>query len=90
MREEWVEFDWSPLALHLLHQRHEAVGVESGTVELTTQQHKLAQHHRHGDVGASPFGSWEIPSMERALHSLHVLSLYPAARLNPLAPSIVP
>ena len=48
-----------------------------------TQQHKLAQHHRHGDVEASPFGSWEIPSMERALHSLHVLPLYPAARLNP-------
>ena len=36
MREEWVKFDWGPLALHLLHQRHEAVGVESGTVELAT------------------------------------------------------
>gem|GEM_PF-6926329 len=42
-----------------------------------------AQHHRHGDVEASPFGSWEIPSSKRALHSLHVLPLYPAARLNP-------
>ena len=41
------------------------------------KQHKLAQHHRHGDVGASPFGSWEIPSLKRALHSLHVLLLLP-------------
>ena len=50
---------------------------------ILTKRWKLAQHHRHGDVGASPFGSWEIPSMERALHSLHVLLLEPAARLIP-------
>ena len=39
------------------------------------EQHKLAQHHRHGDVGASPFGSREIPGLKRALHQHHVLSL---------------
>ena len=43
MRKEWVEFDWGVLALHLLHQRHEAVGVESGTVELLTVRFLLCR-----------------------------------------------
>ena len=30
------------LALHLLHQRHKAVGVESGTVELSTRHKSIA------------------------------------------------
>ena len=34
MREEWESDECRFLALHLLHQRHEAVGVELGTVEV--------------------------------------------------------
>ena len=34
MQEEWASVLMCLLALHLLHQRHEAVGVECGTVEL--------------------------------------------------------
>ena len=39
MREEWESDHWCFLALHLLHQRHEAVGVEPGTVELLPSRH---------------------------------------------------
>ena len=39
-------FCWRFLALHLLHQRHEAVGVEYGTVEL--ERFPLRQHARRG------------------------------------------
>ncbi len=34
MQEEWASVLFAFLARHLLHQRHEAVGVERGTVEL--------------------------------------------------------
>jgi len=51
-------------------------------VVLMHKQHKLAQHHRHDDVGASPFGSREIPGSKRALQQHHVFR-FPAARLNP-------
>ena len=36
MQEEWVSVLFVFLALHLLHQRHEAVGVECGTVGLVS------------------------------------------------------
>ena len=45
---------------------------DGSLLSMNTQQRKLAQHHRRGDVGASPFGSWDTPSLKRALHSLHV------------------
>jgi hypothetical protein len=35
MREEWMGFGWRSLALHLLHQRHEAVGVELAASDTT-------------------------------------------------------
>ena len=50
MRKEWVEFDWGVLALHLLHQRHEAVGVESGTVEVGPQVKSETIGERHASA----------------------------------------
>lgn len=49
-----TRFGWRSLAFHLLHQRHEAVGVKSGAVErvpVSTQHFFHFQNLERGTTG---------------------------------------